>query len=217
MACALAIPRGAAAQNGAPAADEIAQAPVTQGPMTLERVQSAWAITPDFKVTDFDGGTKNLAGAYGGFVYDSTILFGAGGYWMTNGSRDRDLQYGGAVVEWLERADRPLGFSVRGLLGGGTARLPGTVTRIVQPTPRFDRDGRRIVPSGGPTTTVVPVVFHDDFFVFEPQANALVRLTRLMRLNVGVGYRLTDGGRQVDDRLRGVSGSLGLQIGGITK
>src|SRR5947207_8228270 len=104
---------------------------------------------------------------------------------MTNGSHDRDLQYGGAVVEWLERADRPLGFSVRGLVGWGTSRLPGTVTRIV-PAPRFDRDGRRLPSSGTPTTTTLPVVFHDDFFVFEPQANVLVRLTRLMRLNVGV-------------------------------
>src|SRR5436190_126376 len=155
MLIALAMPAGAGAQEAVSASDEsVAQLPGTQGPMTLERVHSGWAITPDFKVTDFDGATKSLAGAYGGWVYDNTLLIGAGGYWMTNGSRDRDLQYGGAVVEWLQHADRALGFSVRGLVGWGTSELPGTVLRIVQPSPRSDRDGRRL-PSGAPTTTTV--------------------------------------------------------------
>ena len=60
------------------------------------------------------------------------------------------------------------------------------------------------------------VVFRDHFFVFEPQADALIRLTRLMRLDLGVGYRLIDGVDNVDRRLRGVSGSIGLQIGGVS-
>jgi hypothetical protein len=213
---ALAVPASAGAQEVASSIDEsVAQQPQTQGPMTLERVHSGWAITPDYRVTDFDRTTGQLFGAYGGWVYDNTILFGAGAYWTTNGSHNRDLQYGGAVVEWLEGADRPVGFAVRGLVGWGTSELPGTITRVVQPAPRFDRDGRRIVSPGTPTT--VQVVFHDDFFVFEPQASALIRLTRLMRVNVGVGYRLTDGAQGLDDRLRGVSASIGLQIGGISK
>jgi len=216
MLAALAHPAGAGAQEVASSIDEsVAQQPQTQGPMTLERVYSGWAITPDYRVTDFDHTTGQLFGAYGGWVYDNTILFGAGGYWMTNGSHGRDLQYGGAVVEWLEGADRPFGFSVRGLVGWGTSELPGTITRVVQPAPRFDREGRRIVSPGTPTT--VAVIFHDDFFVFEPQASALIRLTRLMRVNVGVGYRLTGGAEGLDDRLRGVSGSVGLQIGGMSK
>jgi hypothetical protein len=213
---ALAFPVGAAAQETAAAIDANAiQPPQTQGPMTVERVHSGWAITPDYRVTDFDHTTGQLLGAYGGWMYDNTILFGAGGYWMTNGSNAHDLQYGGAVVEWLYHADRAVGFSVRGLVGWGTSRLPGTVNRIVQPTPRFDRDDRRLPSVTPPTTTIVPVVFHDDFFVFEPQANALIRVTRLMRINAGVGYRITDGAHGLDDRIRGVSGSIGLQIGGV--
>jgi len=210
-----AIPVLAAAQELASTTDVAAQPPQTQGPMTIEEVHSGWAITPDFRVTDFDRQTGMLAGAYGGWVYDNTILIGAGGYWMTNGSHDRDLQYGGAVVEWLQHADRAFGFSVRGLVGWGTSELPGVTTRVVQPTPKFDRDNRRL-PSGPPTTTAVAVIFHDDFFVFEPQASALIRLTSLMRINVGVGYRLTDGSHGLDDRLHGVSGSVGLQIGGVS-
>ena len=117
---------------------------------------------------------------------------------------------GGAVVEWLQGADRALGFSVRGLAGFGTSRLSGTIDRFAQPLRRFDRDGRPVA------TGTVQVVFRDHFFVFEPQADALIRLTRLMRLDLGVGYRLIDGVDNVDRRLRGVSGSIGLQIGGVS-
>ena len=60
------------------------------------------------------------------------------------------------------------------------------------------------------------MIFRDHFFVFEPQADALVRLTRLLRLDVGVGYRLIDGVDHVDQRLRGASGSVALQIGGVS-
>jgi len=178
--------------------------------MTIERVHDGWAIAPDFKVSDVDGSTGRLAGAYGGWVFDNTLLIGGGGYWMTNRTRNRDLDYGGAVVEWLQRADRAIGYSVRGLAGFGTSRLSGTIDRIAAPQRRFDRDLR------GAANGTLQVVFRDHFFVLEPQANALVRLTRLMRLDVGVGYRLIDGADGVDRRLRGVSGSVALQIGGVS-
>jgi len=133
---------------------------------------------------------------------------------MTNRTRDRDLSYGGAVVEWLQRADRPIGYSIRGLVGVGTSRLSQTIDILTPPLRRFDRDrdGRPVSNPGVP----VRVVFRERFFVFEPQADALVRLTRLLRIDLGVGYRLTDGADGEDRRLRGVSGSVALQIGGIS-
>ena len=206
----LAIPVCVGAQDTEKTPDgNSTQAGQTQGPMTIERVHNGWAIAPDFKVTKIDGTTGRLAGAYGGWVFDNTLLIGGGGYWMMNGARDRDLAYGGAVVEWLQRADRAIGYSVRGLAGFGTSRLSGTIDRFAPPLRRFDRDGRQVA------TGTVQVVFRDHFFVFEPQADALVRLTRLVRLDVGVGYRLTDGVDSIDRRLRGASGSIGLQIGGV--
>ena|SRR5436190_9834231 len=206
----LAWPVAAAAQDIERTADQTAlPAAQAQGPMTIERVHDGWAIAPDFKVTKVDGSTGRLAGAYGGWVFDNTLLIGGGGYWMTNGTKSRDLAYGGAVVEWMERADRAIGYSVRGLAGFGTSRLSGTIDRFAPAQGRFDRDGRQV-----PTGTL-SVVFRDHFFVFEPQANALVRLTRLMRIDVGVGYRLISGVDDVNRRLRGVSGSVALQIGGV--
>jgi hypothetical protein len=60
------------------------------------------------------------------------------------------------------------------------------------------------------------VILHNDLFVFEPQVDALLRLNRWMRVDVGVGYRLVDAfrnGFDVDHQLRGVSGSVALQVG----
>jgi len=42
----------------------------------------------------------------------------------------------------------------------------------------------------------------------------MVRLTHQLRLTGGAGYRLIDAEGRDDRRLRGATGSLGLQIGG---
>ena len=146
-------------------------------------------------------------GAYGGWVLDRTLLIGAGGYWLTNRSSAFKMAYGGAVVEWLIGTGKPVGFSARGLFGGGRATLPGTVNGFSNPPDR-DNDGRQF-PIPGPYT----VAFRERFFVAEPQANVLVRLTDRLRLNAGVGYRLIGGADSMNSRLRGATGSVGLQIG----
>jgi hypothetical protein len=208
----LALPAAAVAQEPDTAADgDAAQTGRSQGPMTLERVQSGWTIAPEFKATDLNGFTATLAGAHGGWVYDNTFLFGGAAYWMTNGSRQRDLAYGGFLFKWLQRADRTVGYSGGALVGVGSSELPGTIT-YPQPL-RFDRDGRR---STTITTATRNVVFHDRFFVFEPQADVLVRLSRLLRLDGGVGYRLTDRAYDRDHQLRGVTGSVSLVVGGFS-
>ena len=39
-------------------------------------------------------------------------------------------------------------------------------------------------------------------------------MTGWCRINVGVGYRLIGGASMIDDRLRGVSGTVAVQFGG---
>ena len=56
------------------------------------------------------------------------------------------------------------------------------------------------------------VRFHEGFFIAEPEVNLLVNLRRNVRLTAGAGYRLTSGGRDTDNRLRGATGSIALQI-----
>jgi hypothetical protein len=171
--------------------------------MLVERVKSGFLIAPDFKVTDYDRKASPLAGAYGGWLTDRTCLGGAGGYWLADRSRNRNLGYGGLVLGWFMGADRAVGFGAKGLIGGGRATLTSDVT-ILQPQLR----GQPRVPV---TTTVR---FRDDFFVAEPEADVLVHLSEHFKLTGGVGYRFINGARRADERIRGVTGSVALQIGG---
>jgi hypothetical protein len=174
----------------------------SRGPMLVERVHNGFAIMPEAKLTKVDGRSAMLAGASGGWMIDNTLLIGAGGYWLTNNSNGRRLAYGGAVVEWLQGADRRFGFAARGLVGGGTATLSDNVAYV-----RFSPDRRA-------TPTTVQVRVERNLFIAEPQADLLVNLSRRIRLDWSVGYRLVGAEGNFDRRLRGVTGSVGLQIGG---
>ncbi len=178
--------------------------PSAPGPMIFEPVRSGWLAAPDFKITEVDHRTSELVGGYAGRITDDTFFIGGGGYWMANQSRDREMAYGGLVVQWLARTNARLGFSVKGLVGGGAATLSG-LTLLRDNDDRDDRRGR---------ITTIRGRHNQAFFVAEPEADVLVRLTRHMRLTVGAGYRFTTSERGGDSRLRGAAGTLGLQIGG---
>src|ERR1700675_1243032 len=68
------------------------------GPLVLERIHDGWVLAPDFKVTDVDNRTGELAGGYGGRLIDGTIIIGGAGYWLANGGRDLKMGYGGLVI-----------------------------------------------------------------------------------------------------------------------
>ena len=81
-----------------------------QGPMRVERIHDGWAFAPDFKVTEFDGGTHPLLGADRGWVMDTQLLVGGGWYWLLDPNHQRELSYGGATrrVEGADDACRRL-------------------------------------------------------------------------------------------------------------
>ncbi len=56
----------AAAQSG----------PRSDGPMSIQRIESGFIVAPDFKVTEFDHDTSVLAGVYGGWLEDKTFFAG---------------------------------------------------------------------------------------------------------------------------------------------
>lgn len=187
--------------------------PQAPAKLLVEKIESHWLIAPDVRGADFDGRAGTLAGGYVGRVTDRTLVFGAGGYWLTNRDDDFKVAYGGAVVEWLARSDRKIGFGVRTLVGGGSATLPRTLGDIV----RIDADRRngRNARFGG--RTVDPdarIAVRDDFLVIEPQVNLLWNLTRRHRVSFGVGYRAVGSAPLLGDQLKGVSGSVALQLGG---
>src|ERR1043165_7952748 len=83
--CASMLPCMAAAQGSA-------------GPMTVQRIGNSAFIAPEFKITDFNGKTSTVAGAFGGYLVENTFFIGAGGYGLTDPSNLRDMWYFGLVT-----------------------------------------------------------------------------------------------------------------------
>ncbi len=194
----LAIPVAAAAQSIPP--------PLSQGPMTVERLSSGWVAGPDFKVTDVDGATSALVGGFAGFLSRETFLVGGAGYWLANGNNNRELAYGGFLTQWQALGSGPLGFSANMLIGGGQA----TLTRLYTYYPPVV-----VVDPRAPRVPVVSSVrYTDGVFVFEPEVGLLVKLGKQARLTSHVGYRFVGSNGYDSNRLSGFTGSVGLQIGG---
>ena len=70
------------------------------GPLRLEPIDDDVIVAPDYKITDFNGDTGQLAGAYAGKVFDDKLLIGAAAYWLVDGSDADRLTYGGLLVGW---------------------------------------------------------------------------------------------------------------------
>ena len=187
----LAAPSIAAAQDSSPATAS------QGGPMVVEQVTQHYAIAPEVKASKFDGTTGLFVGGHGGMLIGNNFLVGAGMYTLANGERGRGMTYGGGVVGWQWWNGGLLGGTVRALVGAGS----GTATQTLTFT---DRAGRSLREAR---------FLSNDFFVAEPQADLLVRLTKHLHLGVGVGYRLTSASRGQSDRFNGASGSLALRIG----
>src|SRR5881409_1187089 len=100
------------------------------GPLVLERIHDGWVLAPDFKVTEVDNRTGELAGAYGGRLIDNTLFIGGAGYWLTNDARDFKMAYGGVIIGWQSREFGRIRFGGRGLAGAGRATLGFDVTPL---------------------------------------------------------------------------------------
>jgi hypothetical protein len=193
------------------------------GPLVLERIHDPWVLAPDFKITDLDGRTGELAGVYGGRLLDDTLLIGGAVYWLANDGRDFKMTYGGALVGWQSREFGRIRFGGRGLAGFGRATLGVDVAPLRGLTPlapagrgdiRFGVTQPRAQAPQLPTQTIrarFPAT--DDFFVVEPQANVSVRLTKAIGVSCGAGYRQTADANWLRDRLNGPSANLAVQFG----
>ncbi len=206
----------------------------TNGPLVLERIHDGWVIAPDFKVTDFDNRTGELAGAYGGRLIDGTLFIGGAGYWLANSERDFKLGYGGVIVGWQSPEYGRIRFGGRGLVGAGQATLGfdagilrgGPVPAVVNAGRgdiRFGvtpQPGRGAAPAPLPTRGNVPVqtlrarvLGRDNFLVFEPQANITARIAGNVSVSCGASYRATAQTGVLRDRLNGPGASLAIQFG----
>jgi hypothetical protein len=209
-----------AAFVAAPAVAQQTPPPPPAQPMKIETLQSGPVIAPDTRFTQVNDRTATLVGAYGGYLTEQTFLIGAGGYWLANGSHDFEMAYGGAVVGWTFNGTRAFSYGTRVLVGGGNATLSTTYGELLdlpagtvvatRDVARFGSHRGNSSPPG--ITSSTRVVVNDDFFITEPQANVLWRLTDWMRLDLGVSYRLT-AGSEFDKQLRGLGGSVAIRFG----
>jgi hypothetical protein len=197
--CLVGLPLSAAAQQAASSQSGA-------GSITVEHIENGFVLAPDFKYTEIDHSSAKLAGVYGGWVYDHTLLLGAAGYWQTNQTAGSRMSYGGALVKWLVQDTEPVGFSLGALVGGGETRLPTTVSFV-----SFDHDVHDNMPPVM-TTQSGTLLVREQFFVFEPEADVSVKLAPQVRLAVGVGYRVIGGAFNANSRLQGASGSVSLQF-----
>jgi hypothetical protein len=204
------------------AAPAAAQTPPSSGtpqnPIVVEQVHDGFAFAPDVKVTDINHQTGVLVGGYGGWVIDNKLLLGGGGYGLTNGSGHTGLGYGGFVIGWMERADKPIGFGARALFGFGEGSASASYTTIVYPQPPiptpFDLRGPIPLPTPQPITYLA--TYHEHFFITDPEMDVIFRLSPTLRVVAGVGYRLIGGAYAIGHELQGVTGSFSLQVGGTT-
>jgi hypothetical protein len=197
------------------------QPPASQGPMIVEQVHSGFLIAPEVKATEFDKRVSGMLGGSAGWVADDTFFVGGGGYWMpSRRDSDRRLAYGGVVLQWFVVNGDRFGLSAKGLLGGGQATLPETVTQIVVPMPT-PPIGRNTPPVRQPRTITTTFRERQDFLVAEPEVSARFALARHVRFTAGAGYRFAGadwrrhGGfdRGASKRLSGATANFGLQIG----
>lgn len=189
------------------------------GPLVLERIHDPWVLAPDFKVTDLDDRTGEMAGAYGGRLLDEKLLIGGAVYWLANDDRDFKMTYGGVLVGWQSREFGRVRFGGRGLAGIGRATLGFDVAALRGVTqPALGGRGDIRFGVNDPRVQALPPVrarllATEDFFLVEPQANVSARLTNSIGISCGVGYRQTGNVEILRDRLNGVSGNVAVQFG----
>ena len=197
-----------------------AQTPSPASPLKIEPIDSGFVVAPDARFTEVNDKFATLAGVYGGWLTDRTLLVGAAGYWLANRDDNFKMQYFGGVGSWTLGARRKVGLRAGALVGGGSATLAKTYGdlfgEIPAGAPGLSRDHRLSFRGrgGSPITSATLVRVNEDFFIAEPQVNAVMSLTKWLHLDAGIGYRLIGGADLLNEDLRGISGSVALQLGG---
>ena len=102
------------------------------GRLMLEEIDNGWLISPDFRVTELEGETTQVAGVYGGWLMDHRFLIGAGAYWLVDGPNDTDLKYFGR--SWGGPPTSAIGLTSRYAGWSGSARRPADSTSTAPQT-----------------------------------------------------------------------------------
>jgi hypothetical protein len=206
----LTVSAGAAQAQQAPPASSAAQP--TSG-MQVRQMQSGFVFAPEVRFTQVNDRSATLVGGSAGWQMDRTLFVGAAGYVLANRARDFEMQYGGALVKFSIGGTRTAGLAPGLFVGLGTA----TITRPLSEWGMMPMGpgGPGTRPSRGPALSgSTPVLLYDHIGVAEPQINAFWNVNRWLRVEGGVGYRFVGAAEVMNRHLRGVSGTVSLQVGG---
>ena len=153
--------------------------------------EDGFVFAPDVRFTEINGQAGTLVGAYGGMAYGGKFMLGFGAYFQVDGQNGRQMNYFGPVFEYRLFETKTIGLNAHALIGGGVWY-----------------GNNCCYPVYGPRYGPYNYYYNNGFFVFEPEAQLVVRFSPVARLQVGLGYRVTSGYNN-----DGVSGSISLQIG----
>ena len=78
-------------------------------------------LSPDVKFSEVDDRFANFVGLHGGWIFNRRFMVGFGGHGLTNQPNRVTMGYGGFVLEYFAFPEKLWHFSVRGLIGGGSA------------------------------------------------------------------------------------------------
>jgi len=182
----------------APSAEAQAPSGPSSGPLVLEPIESSFVVAPEYKFTDVNGRTGHMAGVSAGVLTDRALFIGGAIYFLTNGSDDFGLTYGGLLTGWTTAVGSHLRVGGRGLVGFGGATL-GESVNAFDPRFRGVRTYRYIA--------------HDDFFLAEPQGQAHLSFADHVGVDVTGGYRFAAWDEFIRGGVDGVTGAVALQIG----
>ena len=155
-----------------------------------------------FKVGPINGSTGFFVGAQGGWIINHRFVIGG----MFNGLANKievegmqniklQVDYGGAILEYIFASDNLVHFNVQSMFGGG-----GVYYEVID----YQNPHNNINFSP------------DSFFVWEPGANAIINVTKHFRIGIGATYRYVSGVEYEDltnSDLRGITGQFFLKFG----
>jgi len=142
---------------------------------------------PELKVTQINGEWGLAVGGRGGWIINSSLSLGGGGYGVVtkhnvdyNYSQDQNADirlnvgWGGAFIEYINSSNKVIHFTVNSLIGAG-----GASYILYEDSNRWD-DYNTLKESSA-------------FFVIEPGFTTDINLFKFFRISLGASYRFVSG------------------------
>lgn len=87
----------------------------------VDDLDNGYMVALETKLSEVNGRFANFLGVYGGWLIGHKFLLGGGLYGKTTGIHHMQMGYGGLVLEYYFNPNKLVNFSVKGLIGGGSA------------------------------------------------------------------------------------------------